>query len=116
MSADRQRSTFPETQSNLIAEMQTVVFETKPYDREPISAPLVSARWRDGCIERDLIANDVHNRCRKRGRLRDIAQQFQNWLKNRCQKWGVPVLDAPEGGATTLSIPTLTLSGPRPMR
>ena len=32
-----------------------------------------------------------------RNRLRDIAQQFQNWLKNRCQKWGVPVLDAPEG-------------------
>ena len=29
--------------------------------------------------------------------LRDIAQQFQNWLKNRCEKWGVPVLDAPEG-------------------
>jgi hypothetical protein len=28
---------------------------------------------------------------------RDIAQQFQNWLKNRCQKWGVPILDAPEG-------------------
>jgi hypothetical protein len=26
--------------------------------------------------------------------LRDIAQQFQNWLKNRCEKWGVPVLDA----------------------
>jgi hypothetical protein len=32
-----------------------------------------------------------------RNRLRDIAQQFQNWLKNRCEKWGVPVLDAPEG-------------------
>ena len=29
--------------------------------------------------------------------MRNIAQQFQNWLKNRCQKWGVPVLDAPEG-------------------
>ena len=29
--------------------------------------------------------------------LRDIAQQFQNWLKNRCEKWGAPVLDAPEG-------------------
>ena len=29
--------------------------------------------------------------------LRDIAQQFQNWLKNRCEKWVVPVLDAPEG-------------------
>jgi len=28
--------------------------------------------------------------------LRDIAQQFQNWLKNRCLKWGVPILDAPE--------------------
>ena len=32
-----------------------------------------------------------------RNRLRDIAQQFQNWLKNRCEKWGVPVLDAPQG-------------------
>src|SRR6266566_934429 len=32
-----------------------------------------------------------------RNLLRDIAQQFQNWLKNRCQKWGVPILDAPEG-------------------
>ena len=29
--------------------------------------------------------------------LRDIAEQFQNWVKNRCQKWGVPILDAPEG-------------------
>ncbi|SRR6266481_2865899 len=27
--------------------------------------------------------------------LRDIAQQFQNWLKNRCQKWSAPILDAP---------------------
>ena len=29
--------------------------------------------------------------------LRDIVQQFQNWLKNRCEKWDVPILDAPEG-------------------
>ena len=29
--------------------------------------------------------------------LRDIAEQFQNWVKNRCQKWGTPILDAPEG-------------------
>jgi hypothetical protein len=29
--------------------------------------------------------------------LRDIADQFQNWVKNRCQKWGAPILDAPEG-------------------
>ena len=32
-----------------------------------------------------------------RNRLRDIAQQFQNWVKNRCEKWGAPILDAPEG-------------------
>jgi hypothetical protein len=32
-----------------------------------------------------------------RNLLRDIAQQFQNWLKNRCLKWGVPIVDAPEG-------------------
>src|SRR5262250_3846235 len=32
-----------------------------------------------------------------RNLLGDIAQQFQNWLKNRCQKWGVPIVDAPEG-------------------
>jgi hypothetical protein len=32
-----------------------------------------------------------------RNLLRDIAQQFQNWLKNRCQRWGAPILDAPEG-------------------
>jgi hypothetical protein len=44
--------------------------------------------------------------------LRDIAQQFQNWLKSRCEKWGVPDLDAPEGGVMILSI--LTLSRPRP--
>jgi len=29
--------------------------------------------------------------------LGDIAEQFQNWVKNRCQKWGAPILDAPEG-------------------
>jgi len=28
--------------------------------------------------------------------LTEIADQFQNWLKNRSEKWGVPVLDAPE--------------------
>jgi hypothetical protein len=29
--------------------------------------------------------------------LRDIAQQFQNWVKNRSEKWDVPILEAPEG-------------------
>jgi hypothetical protein len=32
-----------------------------------------------------------------RNGLRDIAEQFQNWVKNRCQKWGTPILEAPEG-------------------
>lgn len=32
-----------------------------------------------------------------RNRLRDIAEQFQNWVKNRSDKWGVPILDAPKG-------------------
>ena len=29
--------------------------------------------------------------------LTDIADQFSNWVKNRSQKWDVPVLDAPQG-------------------
>jgi hypothetical protein len=29
--------------------------------------------------------------------LTEIADQFQYWLKNRSQKWGAPILDAPEG-------------------
>jgi hypothetical protein len=27
--------------------------------------------------------------------LRDIAGQFHNWVVNRSQKWGAPILDAP---------------------
>jgi len=29
--------------------------------------------------------------------LRDIADQFQGWVKNRSQKWDVPILEAPSG-------------------
>ncbi len=29
--------------------------------------------------------------------LRDIAVQFQGWVKNRSQQWDVPILDAPPG-------------------
>jgi hypothetical protein len=32
-----------------------------------------------------------------RDALRDIANQFHNWVKNRAQKWHVPLLDAPPG-------------------
>src|SRR5205823_12191804 len=28
--------------------------------------------------------------------LTDIADQFQYWLKNRSEKWGAPVVEAPE--------------------
>src|SRR5437764_5565099 len=30
--------------------------------------------------------------------LTEIADQFQYWLQNRSEKWGAPILDAPEGG------------------
>jgi len=29
--------------------------------------------------------------------LRDIAEQFGNWVKNRSQKWTAPILEGPEG-------------------
>jgi hypothetical protein len=29
--------------------------------------------------------------------LRDIADQFQNWVKNRSLTWGAPIVDAPPG-------------------
>jgi hypothetical protein len=28
--------------------------------------------------------------------LREIASQFQNWVVNRSQKWGAPILEAPQ--------------------
>jgi hypothetical protein len=31
-----------------------------------------------------------------RGVLREIAGQFQNWVINRSQKWGAPILEGPE--------------------
>jgi hypothetical protein len=49
-----------------------------------------------------------------RNRLRDIAQQFQNWVKNRCEKWGRPFWTHQREGVMILS--THTLGGPRPMR
>lgn len=32
-----------------------------------------------------------------RNRLRDIAEQFQGWVKNRSEKWGAPIVEAPAG-------------------
>lgn len=29
--------------------------------------------------------------------LRDIAAQFRNWVQNRSQRWGAPIVDAPRG-------------------
>jgi hypothetical protein len=33
-----------------------------------------------------------------RSYLTGIADQFQNWVKNRSEKWGAPILEAPDGG------------------
>jgi hypothetical protein len=41
----------------------------------------------DTCRHQYPVSRDV---------LRDIAGQFQNWVVNRSQKWGVPILEAPE--------------------
>jgi hypothetical protein len=40
-----------------------------------------------------------------RQRLRDIADQFHNWVKNRAQKWGAPILDAPAGRRDDFAAP-----------
>jgi len=32
-----------------------------------------------------------------RSLLTDVADQFRDWVTNRAHKWGVPILDAPEG-------------------
>src|ERR1017187_1337306 len=29
--------------------------------------------------------------------LTEIADQFQNWLKGRSEKWGAPILEPPDG-------------------
>ena len=31
-----------------------------------------------------------------RGVLHEVASQFQNWVVNRSQKWGAPILETPE--------------------
>jgi len=46
-----------------------------------------------GFFNSDRQGKRVTRRC-----LTEIADQFQYWLKNRTEKWGVPLLDAPEGG------------------
>ena len=37
--------------------------------------------------------------------LRDIASQFQNWVTNRSEKWGAPILEAPEGRRDDFVLP-----------
>ncbi len=32
-----------------------------------------------------------------RSLLTDVADQFRDWIMSRAQKWGVPILEAPEG-------------------
>jgi hypothetical protein len=49
-----------------------------------------------------------------RGLLTDIADQFRDWITLRSQKWGVPILEAPE--AAGINSWTHTLNAPRPMK
>lgn len=44
--------------------------------------------------------------------LRDIADQFQGWVKNRSQKWDVPILDAPPGRRDEFVEPYFTRAKP----
>jgi hypothetical protein len=30
-----------------------------------------------------------------RNKLREVAEQYQNWVKNRSEKWGAPIIEAP---------------------
>src|SRR5260370_41516893 len=32
-----------------------------------------------------------------RNKRHEIAEQFQNWVKNRSEKWGAPIVEAPAG-------------------
>src|SRR5437867_5085053 len=44
--------------------------------------------------------------------LHEIATQFQNWAINRSKKWGVPILDAPEGRRDDFVLPYFTAAKP----
>ncbi len=44
--------------------------------------------------------------------LRDIATQFHNWVINRSKKWGVPVLNAPEGRRDEFVLPYFKAAQP----
>ena len=37
--------------------------------------------------------------------LRDIAGQFNNWVKNRSQKWNSPIVEAPTGRRDEFAAP-----------
>ncbi len=37
--------------------------------------------------------------------LREIATQFHNWVTNRSKKWGVPILEAPDGRRDEFVLP-----------
>src|SRR2546427_4659532 len=44
--------------------------------------------------------------------LHEIATEFQNWATNRSKKWGVPILDAPEGRRDDFVLPYFTAAKP----
>ena len=47
--------------------------------------------------------------------LRDIAGQFQNWVMNRSQKWGAPILEAPQDRRDKFLDPYFRKAKPNPV-
>src|SRR5215472_3366765 len=50
-----------------------------------------------------------------RNLLRDIAGQFHNWVVNRSQKWGAPIVEAPKGRRDEF-VPAVMPAAPEPLR
>jgi len=73
----------------------SIRFNYRRFDRillngliQPFQQPERAVGFFSTCREQYPVSRDV---------LTEIADQFQNWLKNRSEKWSAPVLDAPAG-------------------
>ena len=54
-----------------------------------------SIRFGYRCFDR-LLLNGLTQPFQQPATLNEIADQFQNWVKNRSEKWDAPVLEAPD--------------------
>src|SRR5437016_14125838 len=67
------------------------MLRSNPAERLDPAVPTTRAR------ARVLYAYREGKRVTRRA-LTEIADQFQYWLKNRSEKWGAPLVEAPEEG------------------